>query len=162
MSWPRCCRSVRRGVFKTRGNGSARITRKRRLIGRGRLPLQVFSRSRESGPNTRRRGSKRISLRNRSRFPDIRSSAVRYENNRFSRYVRKNFIRPSRIDGLLYSGGRAMSRTESSSLRLRYGAERDDRSWESSSMRSGIPISKDYGKNSTIRMTILPKFGERG
>ena len=23
MSWPRCCRSVRRGVFKTRGNGSA-------------------------------------------------------------------------------------------------------------------------------------------
>lgn len=144
MSWPRCCRSVRRGVFKTRGNGSADYPQTAVDWSRPGFPnLQVFSRSRESGPNTRRRGSKRISLRNRSRFPDIRSSAVRYENNRFSRYVRKNFIRPSRIDGLLYSGGRAMSRTESSSLRLRYGTERDDRSWGSSSMRPGIPISKD-------------------
>ena len=140
MSWPRCCRSVRRSVLKTRGAGSARIARKRRLIGRGRLPefAGILPESGKRSEHTETSCGIAVASRIFGR------RAVRYENNRFSRYVRKNFIRPSRIDGLLYSGGRAMSRTESSSLRLRYGAERDDRSWGSSSMRSEIPISKDY------------------
>ena len=142
MSWPRCCRSVRRSVLKTRGAGSARIARKRRLIGRGRLPefAGILPESGKRSEHTETRLEKDFAAESQI----FGRRAVRYENNRFSRYVRKNFIRPSRIDGLLYSGGRAMSRTESSSLRLRYGAERDDRSWGSSSMRSEIPISKDY------------------
>lgn len=144
MSWPRCCRSVRRGVFKTRGNGSADYPQT--AIDWSRPASRICRYSPGVGKAVRTHGDEarkgfRCGIAVASRIFGRR--AVRYENNRFSRYVRKNFIRPSRIDGLLYSGGRAMSRTESSSLRLRYGAERDDRSWGSSSMRSEIPISKD-------------------